>query len=235
MAAKKKTTAGKKKTTTKKKTSSSTSKKKATTKKKAASKSSTSTAAGKKTSAGGSKKKKAGTVKSSATTSKKKKTTTKKSTTKKKTTSSKAAETVEATPPAEPKKKKPRKPAFDAEFLKSIREELADERRLLVAMMQSEKDQLAHKEMGLADPSDMASGGMESDLSLGLMANEAARLEKIDEAIKRIDEGSYGICVECEKPIPKKRLEFLPFALRCLECEGNRERRARIGSPSDDD
>lgn len=234
MAAKKKTTAGKKKTTTKKKTSSSTSKKKATTKKKAASKSSTSTAAGKKTSTGGSKKKKAGTVKSSATTSKKKKTTTKKSTTKKKTTSTKAS-AAETSPPAEPKKKKPRKPAFDAEFLKSIREELADERRLLVAMMQSEKDQLAHKEMGLADPSDMASGGMESDLSLGLMANEAARLEKIDEAIKRIDEGSYGICVECEKPIPKKRLEFLPFALRCLECEGNRERRARIGSPSDDD
>jgi len=234
MAAKKKTTAGKKKTTTKKKASSSTSKKKATTKKKAASKTSTSTAAGKKSSTGGSKKKKAGTVKSSATTSKKKKTTTKKSTTKKKTTSTKAS-AAEATPPAEPKKKKPRKPAFDAEFLKSIRDELADERRLLVAMMQSEKDQLAHKEMGLADPSDMASGGMESDLSLGLMANEAARLEKIDEAIKRIDEDSYGICVECEKPIPKKRLEFLPFALRCLECEGNRERRARIGSPSDDD
>jgi len=235
MAAKKKTTAGKKKTTKKKKTSSSASKKKATTKKKkAASKSSKSTAAGKKTSTGGSKKKKAGTVKSSATTSKKKKTTTKKSTTKKKTTTTKAS-AVEAAPPAEPKKKKPRKPAFDAEFLKTIRDDLADERRLLVAMMQSEKDQLAHKEMGLADPSDMASGGMESDLSLGLMANEAARLEKIDEAIKRIDEDSYGICVECEKPIPKKRLEFLPFALRCLECEGNRERRARIRSPSDDD
>jgi|GEM_PF-281804 len=235
MAAKKKTTAGKKKTT-KKKSSSSASKKKATTKKKkAASKSSKSTAAGKKSSTGGSKKKKAGTVKSSATTSKKKKTTTtKKSTTKKKTTTAKAS-AVEAAPPVEPKKKKPRKPAFDAEFLKTIRDDLADERRLLVAMMQSEKDQLAHKEMGLADPSDMASGGMESDLSLGLMANEAARLEKIDEAIKRIDEDSYGICVECEKPIPKKRLEFLPFALRCLECEGNRERRARIGSPSDDD
>ena len=101
--------------------------------------------------------------------------------------------------------------------------------------MQSEKDHLARKETGMADPSDMASGGMESDLALGLMANEAAMLEKIDAAIKRIDEDTYGVCFECDKAIPKKRLEFLPFALRCLECEGNRERRARIGSPSDDD
>lgn len=210
--------------------------------KKATKKTETTTAsATSKTSSGGKKKKKATTLTSPAKTTKKK--TTKKKTTKKKTKTaaskdsgaSKAAETSANKAEAAPKKAKaPKKPAFDAEFLNTVRDELADERRLLLAMMQSTQNQLAHKETGLADPSDIASGGMEDDLALGLMANEAAMLEKIDGAIRRIDEGTYGICFECEKPIPKKRLEFLPFALRCLECEGNRERRARIGSPSDE-
>lgn len=205
--------------------------------KKATKKTETTTAsATSKTSSGGKKKKKATTLTSPAKTTKKK-------TTKKKTKTaaskdsgaSKAAETSANKAEAAPKKAKaPKKPAFDAEFLNTVRDELADERRLLLAMMQSTQNQLAHKETGLADPSDIASGGMEDDLALGLMANEAAMLEKIDGAIRRIDEGTYGICFECEKPIPKKRLEFLPFALRCLECEGNRERRARIGSPSDE-
>ncbi|HPF38183.1 MAG TPA: TraR/DksA C4-type zinc finger protein [Phycisphaerae bacterium] len=150
----------------------------------------------------------------------------------KKTTSKSAAKAPvkpEAKAKQEPKAK-PQKPAFDAEFLKQVRESLTDERRSLLSMMQSTQQQLAGRDTGLADLSDIASGGFEDELAIGLMASEAATLEKIDDAIRRIDDGSYGICMDCEKPIPKKRLEFLPFAQRCMECEGNRERRVRMGT-----
>ncbi len=135
---------------------------------------------------------------------------------------------------AAPAKQRPvKRPAFDAEFLKSIRDTLVDDRRQLLSMLQSTQAQLADRETGLADLSDIASGGFEDELALGIMANEAATLDKIDAAIRRIDDDTYGICIDCDKPIPKKRLEFLPFALRCMECEGNRERRVRMGAIED--
>ncbi|MCB9857438.1 MAG: TraR/DksA family transcriptional regulator [Phycisphaerales bacterium] len=154
----------------------------------------------------------------------------KKTTTKTKTAASKEPTKADSKAPA---KAKPQKPAFDAEFLKQVRDEMVDERRSLLSMMQSTQQQLAGRDTGLADLSDIASGGFEDELAIGLMASEAATLEKIDAAIKRIDDGTYGICLECEKPIPKKRLEFLPFAQRCMECEGNRERRVRMGTMND--
>lgn len=224
MAAARKTT--KKKTPTKKKTSKSKSstasaRKTSKTKKKTTTKSA---AAGRKTST---KKKK--TVEKAA---KVKKTTTK-SRAKKTTKSAAASDAPKTEKKATPKPKAPKKPAFDAEFLKEVRDSLVDERRSLMSMMQSTQEQLAGRDTGLADLSDIASGGFEDELALGLMANEAATLEKIDAAIQRIDDGTYGICLDCEKPIPKKRLEFLPFAQRCMECEGHRERRVRMGTIND--
>jgi DnaK suppressor protein len=95
---------------------------------------------------------------------------------------------------------------------------------------------MAEKSTGLSDVSDQASEGYGDELAVGLIAIEAAQLEDIEAAIARIDNGTYGLCLDCEKPIPKKRLEVLPFARRCLACEGMREHRARTqGSYADDD
>jgi len=72
-----------------------------------------------------------------------------------------------------------------------------------------------------------ASEGFEDELAVGLMAIEASQLDDIDAAIKRISDGTYGICANCEKPIARKRLEVLPFARRCLTCESNAQRFGR--------
>jgi DnaK suppressor protein len=48
-------------------------------------------------------------------------------------------------------------------------------------------------------------------------------LRNIDAALKRIDNGDYGICRDCEEPINPKRLEFDPTALRCIECQSKRD------------
>ena len=50
-----------------------------------------------------------------------------------------------------------------------------------------------------------------------------AMLRNIDAALKRIDDGDYGLCRDCEEPINPKRLEFDPTALRCIDCQSKRD------------
>ena len=50
-----------------------------------------------------------------------------------------------------------------------------------------------------------------------------AMLRNIEAALKRIDDGDYGHCRDCDVPINPRRLEFDPTALRCIECESKRE------------
>lgn len=48
-------------------------------------------------------------------------------------------------------------------------------------------------------------------------------LDDIRAALAKIEDGSYGICTSCNKPIPEKRLEALPYAVRCVGCEEEHE------------
>lgn len=50
-----------------------------------------------------------------------------------------------------------------------------------------------------------------------------AMLRNIDAALKRLDEGDYGVCRDCDAAIDPKRLEFDPTTLRCIECASERE------------
>ncbi len=155
--------------------------------------------------------------------------------TKSKPAASKAAPKPKKAAAKKPKApKKPRKPAVPPELLKAIRDALVHQRNLLRSVVQSTQAQLADKAVGLADVSDRASGGYEDDLAMGLMKIEAAKIDDIEAAIKRIDDDVYGLCADCQKVIPRKRLEVLPFALRCLLCEDTKERRARMHMPGDD-
>lgn len=129
----------------------------------------------------------------------------------------------------------PAKPAVDAQWQAEMREALASQRQRLLAVVQTTQAQMAEKSGDLADVSDRASEGFEDELDMGLMAIEAAQLEDIEAAIRRIDDGSYGLCATCGKAIPRKRLEVLPFARRCLTCEGENERRAKTVEASDEE
>jgi len=66
---------------------------------------------------------------------------------------------------------------------------------------------------------DMASDDYERDFSLGRATEEQRTLYQIDEALKRIEELTYGNCLECGKPIQKKRLTALPYAEVCIVCQ----------------
>lgn len=59
------------------------------------------------------------------------------------------------------------------------------------------------------------------ETNYGLAERESRYLIYIEEAIKRIDNGSYGVCKGCEELIPKERLEVVPTATRCVTCKQN--------------
>lgn len=50
-------------------------------------------------------------------------------------------------------------------------------------------------------------------------------LEELDEALLKLDEGTYGICSECEEHIDEERLKAVPFAICCVKCASGREKR----------
>ncbi|MBN2559948.1 MAG: TraR/DksA C4-type zinc finger protein [Phycisphaerae bacterium] len=147
-----------------------------------------------------------------------------KATSDKKATSKKKVGRAPATARPVSARDRPAKSAVDPELQKKIREALVHQRRLLLSLVQSTQAQMAEKSGDLADVSDRASEGYGDELAVGLMAIEAAQLDEIEAAIRRIDEGTYGRCLDCGKPIPRRRLEVLPFAHRCLACKGKSER-----------
>lgn len=131
-------------------------------------------------------------------------------------------------PPAP--KPRPKLTDADKQWQAAIREMLIHRRDELKSVVQSSRAQMSNKSGDSADVADRASEGFEDELAAGLIAIEAAQLDDIDDAILRIDTGDYGFCIVCDKPIPRKRLDFLPFAKRCITCEGSHERTRQMSS-----
>jgi RNA polymerase-binding transcription factor DksA len=83
-------------------------------------------------------------------------------------------------------------------------------------------DPVAVREHSAADAgSDLT----DADRVQAMLTVATAQRRAVIEAIKRVDEGVYGRCVDCEKPVPEGRLEARPEASRCVGCQGKRERR----------
>jgi RNA polymerase-binding protein DksA len=66
---------------------------------------------------------------------------------------------------------------------------------------------------------DLATDTYDREFSLGLASNERNLLYEIDEALKKIEEGTFGICEGCKKPITKTRLKVIPYTRLCLKCQ----------------
>jgi RNA polymerase-binding protein DksA len=72
---------------------------------------------------------------------------------------------------------------------------------------------------------DTATETYDRELDYTLEENSEHVLADIDAALKRIEEGTYGICTNCGEPIAVERLEALPWATLCIDCKRDRERR----------
>jgi DnaK suppressor protein len=80
----------------------------------------------------------------------------------------------------------------------------------------------------MIDETDMTSCEMEQAMRIRLRNREALFLKKIDEALSRISEGTFGDCVSCSEEIDPKRLEARPTATHCVHCKEEAERREHV-------
>ena len=92
--------------------------------------------------------------------------------------------------------------------------------------------ELLPDEMGqVKDAEEQSMQDFVSSMDFALMEMESETLRKIDDALLRLEEGSYGLCSECEERISEARLKALPFATRCRDCQQREEESGRTLHP----
>ena len=107
-----------------------------------------------------------------------------------------------------------------------LRKMLEDRRRELVCEVQGKirDGRRDHANDGaVLDEGECSEVDAREEIGFALIQMEAETLKKIDTALRRLGEGTYGECLECGDEIPEARLRALPFAVRCKECEEARE------------
>jgi DnaK suppressor protein len=73
------------------------------------------------------------------------------------------------------------------------------------------------------DQGESSEVNIQEDIAFALIQMKAETLNKIDAALRRLEEGTYGRCLDCGDEIADTRLRVLPFAVRCTDCEAARE------------
>ena len=108
--------------------------------------------------------------------------------------------------------------------LEYFRQKLLDWKKSLIGQSKDTLDEL--KQGGLNQPDQIDRASLESDKALELRTRDRARklISKIDEALKRIEDGSYGYCEETGDPIGLERLEARPVTTLSIEAQERHER-----------
>ena len=84
-----------------------------------------------------------------------------------------------------------------------------------------------------ADALDQIQHAVERELALGTLARESAGLRDTRAALRRMDDGAFGACIDCEEDISLKRLAAVPWAARCIPCQERADRENVQGDDSE--
>ena len=119
--------------------------------------------------------------------------------------------------------------ALNKKELKKFQELLEEKRK---AVLERARQMLSVENMALdtndlPDEMDLASSEYLQSFEFRLRGREKSLLSKLDLALKKIDEGTFGVCEICEEPIGKKRLEARPETTLCIKCKEDQEREER--------
>ena len=99
-----------------------------------------------------------------------------------------------------------------------IRQELLERKQELDLLLSQRAHEPNDQEAG-KDPGDQALSSTLEILNKSLQDNEYEDYNRIVQALAKIDDGTYGICIDCNEQIPEKRLKYYPNATRCLVCQ----------------
>jgi len=110
------------------------------------------------------------------------------------------------------------------ENLAKFKERLEKLKSDILSLIHEEDD--THIVREALDDADQTSDMLAREMGSKLSSSHKNNLRKVEEALKRIRERSYGICIDCGTNIPIKRLEVLPFAELCIDCQTEYEKYA---------
>ena len=113
---------------------------------------------------------------------------------------------------------------FYRELLMHARASFGEQIQVHVDEALSSRKDSAGERAGMATHmADLGSDNFRHDFELGLLTDEVDVLEMIDEALQRIEDSEYGVCLDCGAIIPRERLEAKPYARYCTKCKSKRE------------
>jgi DnaK suppressor protein len=107
-----------------------------------------------------------------------------------------------------------------------LRKMLEHRRRELMSEVQGKMRDVRSmdgKDREVLDQGESSEVDIQEDIEFALIQMKSETLVKIDAALRRLEEGTYGNCFECDEEISEARLRALPFAVRCKDCEEARE------------
>ncbi len=119
---------------------------------------------------------------------------------------------------------------MDADALDELRDQMLADREQQVALLDEHGADLHSdtvKDIGVSSSgfSDAGQQAEERSEVLGNIETARTRVHQIDIALERMEEGTYGVCVDCGNEIPRARLEVRPLSVRCVECAAKYEGR----------
>lgn len=123
-----------------------------------------------------------------------------------------------------------------AKFLAKMREQLLEMKAKLLAEIDStlRAEREGNKDEGM-DTYDLASEERDREINSILSDRDRVKLKQIDDALERMDEGTYGVCESCGLEIAEERLEAMPFSRLCRDCQQDEEREAKSQRRAADD
>jgi DnaK suppressor protein len=117
--------------------------------------------------------------------------------------------------------------AIDRERYLLLKGMLEDRRREIHEKLRSLREQIPVDSPDVKDAEEQSVDDFVQEVDLALMQMKSETLKKIDQAITRLEEGTYGRCQECDAEIPPPRLRALPFAALCRDCQEEAESTVR--------
>jgi DnaK suppressor protein len=108
---------------------------------------------------------------------------------------------------------------MDAKKLDYFKEKLLQKQLSLTDMVQRTEGYGREKDQNIQDVADMAVESYTKEFNFGKSSGDRHVLQKIREALGRIEDKTYGVCSHCENPIQPKRLDAVPWTGFCVQCQ----------------
>ena len=114
-------------------------------------------------------------------------------------------------------------------FVEKMKEKLIEQKNTILGYLAAQNEDYKKIVEGgeSGDEVDVASDVVDGRLLESLGAQDSNRLQMINNALDRIKQGTYGRCLVCKEEIPEERLEAIPYAFMCINCQSRNERQNR--------